>query len=129
MIRLSKRKLCSVHNDKPEMCELVPTREIHSKIDRGECLFCGECCQLSPRFFGKEDDKERVISEIRKREGILTEHGLEIGEVIDFIAKEDRIPHRGEMELDEENSVFKRRHCCLLVTDDLLEGNPDYAYD
>lgn len=129
MTRLSKRKLCSVHNDKPEMCALVPTRDVHPKINREDCIFCGNCCQLSARFFGKEEDRDRVIGEIRKREPILKEHGINIEEVIEFMIEYDRIPQRGEVGLDEEDTVFKRRHCCLLVTDDLLDGNPDYEYD
>lgn len=129
MVRLSKRKLCSVHNDKPEMCSLVPTREVHPKIIREDCIYCGNCCQLSARFFGSADDRDRVIGEIRKRSEILTKHGLDIEVVIDRIMKYDRIPQRGEVGLVEEDWIFKRAHCCLLVTDDLLEGNPDYEYD
>lgn len=129
MVRLSKRKLCSVHNDKPEMCSLVPTRDVHPKIDREDCIYCGNCCQLSARFFGKEEDRDRVIGEIRKREPILKEHGLDIEQVIEHIIEYDRIPQRGEVGLNEEDWVFKRAHCCLLVTDDELEGNQDYEYD
>jgi hypothetical protein len=129
MVRLSKRKLCSVHNDKPEMCSMIPTSAVHEKTGRTECIHCGNCCQLSARFFGKAEDRNRVIGEIRKRSEILDEHGLDVEGVIEFIFENDRIPQRGEIGLDEEDTVFKRRHCCLLVTDDLLEDNPDYEYD
>ena len=129
MVRLSKRKLCSVHNDKPEMCSMVPTRDVHPKIDREDCIYCGNCCQLSARFFGDEEGRDIVISEIRKREPILEKHGLDIEAVIEHIIKYDRIPQRGEMGLVEETWIFKRAHCCLLVTDDLLEENPDYKYE
>jgi len=129
MVRISKRKLCSVHNDKPEMCSLVPVIDVHPKIGRTECIYCGNCCQLSARFFGKEEDRDRVVGEIRKRADILEKHGLDIEQVIGHIMEYDRIPQRGEVGLSEEGWVFKRAHCCLLVTDDLLSGNPDYEYD
>jgi hypothetical protein len=129
MVRLSKRKLCSVHNDKPDMCSLVPTQEVHPKIERKDCIYCGNCCQLSARFFGDKSDRDRVIGEIRNRSEILETHGLNIEKVVGHIIEYDRIPQRGEVGLMEEDWVFKRAHCCLLVTDDLLEGNPDYEYD
>ncbi len=129
MVRLSQRKLCSVHNDKPYMCNMVQTRDVHPKIDREDCIYCGNCCQLSARFFGDVEDRERVIDEIKKRSVILEKHGLDIEKVIEHIREFDRIPQRGEMGLVEETWIFKRAHCCLLVTDEELEGNQDYEYD
>jgi len=108
---------------------MVPTRDVHPKINREDCIYCGNCCQLSARFFGDEEGRERVIGEIRKRSNILEDHGLDIELVIEHIRKYDRLPQRGEMGLVEENWIFKKAHCSLLVTDDEIEGNRDYEYD